>query len=74
MKNVVITVSESMSEKTYATLLDGIKTKFGEDIKVTKRVDTSLIGGFVLNVDGVVYDNSISSQLNLINKEMNSQR
>lgn len=74
MKNVVITVCDNMSEKTYQSLLDGVKTKFGEDITVTKHTDTSLIGGFVLNVDGVVFDNSISSQLNEIKKEMNSQR
>lgn len=74
MKNVVITVCENMSEKTYQTLLDGIKARFGEDVSVTKHIDPSIIGGFVLNVDGVVYDNSISSQLNELKKEMNSQR
>ncbi|MBE6834956.1 MAG: F0F1 ATP synthase subunit delta [Ruminococcaceae bacterium] len=70
MKKAVITVCESMSENTYSTLLNGIKKKFGEDISVTKQVDPSLIGGFILTVDGVVYDNSVSSFLNEIKKEL----
>lgn len=72
MKKIIVTVCDNMSDETYKLLVDGIKTRFGEDSVITKQVDNSLIGGFVLNVDGVVFDSSVSSQLLEIKKEMNS--
>lgn len=70
MKKAVITVCENMSESTFKLLSDGIKKKYGEDISIVKQVDRSLIGGFILTVDGVIYDNSVSSQLDVIKKEL----
>ncbi|MBO4338687.1 MAG: F0F1 ATP synthase subunit delta [Clostridia bacterium] len=70
MKKATVTVCESMSEKTFELLSDGIKKKYGEDISIVKQIDKSLIGGFILTVDGVIYDNSVSSQLDRIKKEL----
>ena len=70
MKKAVITVCEGMSDNTFEILSQGIKKKYGEDISIVKQVDDSLIGGFILTVDGVIYDNSVSSQLNKIKKEL----
>ena len=70
MKKATLTVAQSMSDSTYSLLENGIKTKFGDDIALTKLVDETLIGGFVLCVDGVIYDNSVSSQLDRIKKEL----
>ena len=69
MKKAVITVAKSMSEETYNTLENGVKAKFGE-VSIIKQVDETLIGGFVLTVDGVIYDNSIRSQLESIKKQL----
>ena len=70
MRKATLTVSGSMSDETYSLLENGIKKKFGEDIAVTRLVDETLIGGFVLSVDGVIYDNSVISQLDRIKKEL----
>lgn len=70
MKKAVITVCENMSESTFNKLSVGIKKKYGEDISIVKQVDKSLLGGFILTVDGVIYDNSVSSQLKRIKKEL----
>ena len=70
MKKAIITVCDNMSESTFNLLSDGIKKKYGEDISIVKEVDKSLLGGFILTVDGVVYDNSVSSQLDRIKKEL----
>ena len=70
MKKAVITVCEGMSESTFNKLSDGVKKKFGDDTSIIKQVDKELLGGFVLTVDGVIYDNSVSSQLKEIKKEL----
>ena len=70
MKKAVITVSENMSENTFNMLSDGIKKKYGNDISIVKQIDNGLLGGFFLSVDGVIYDNSVSSQLKSIKKEL----
>ena len=70
MKKAVITVCENMSENTFKLLSDEIKKRHGEDVSIVKNIDNSLLGGFILTVDGVVYDNSVSSQLEKIKKEL----
>ncbi len=70
MKKAVITVCEGMSESAFNKLSDGVKKKFGDDTSIIKQVDKELLGGFVLTVDGVIYDNSVSSQLKEIKKEL----
>ena len=70
MKKATLTVAKSMSDETYSLLENGIKKKFGEDIAVTRLTDETLIGGFILCIDGVIYDNSVSSQLDRIKKEL----
>jgi F-type H+-transporting ATPase subunit delta len=70
MKKATLTVAKSMSDETCSLLENGIRKKYGEDIAITKLIDETLIGGFVLSVDGVIYDNSVSSQLDRIKKEL----
>jgi len=70
MKKAVITVSESMSEKSYKALEQGVRDRFEDELSITKQVDPTLIGGFILTVDGVIYDNSIRTQLEQIKKEL----
>lgn len=71
MKKAIITVSENMSENTFRKLSDGVRKKYGDDISIVRKTDNKLLGGFILTVDGIVYDNSVSSQLKKIKKELN---
>lgn len=63
MRKAYITVPSNMSEETYMLLCEGILRKYGRNIEFIKTVDDSLIGGFILKLDGVVYDGSLKSQL-----------
>ncbi len=70
MRKAVIKVADSMSSATYKFLCDGLAAKFGSDIEFERITDNSVIGGFVLNLDGVVYDSSIITQLNRLKKHL----
>ncbi len=62
MQTVIIKTAESLSEETYRLLCEGFRKKLGE-ADFQHIVDPTLIGGFIAEVGGVVYDTSISSQL-----------
>ena len=70
MKKAILSYAESMDSQTLSVLQNGIKEKFGNDINIVSTPDNSLIGGFILSVDGRIYDNSISSQLKNIKREL----
>lgn len=42
----------------------------GSDIEFQQVIDETLIGGFVLKLDGVVYDYSVRTQLKNIKKHI----
>ena len=62
MQKVILTTAENMSPKTYAALCDGLCKKLGE-VTFVHKTDPSLIGGFVANIEGQIYDMSVSAQL-----------
>ncbi len=72
MKKATIKTADNMSDETYALLCDGIKSKFGDSIEFTREIDNSIIGGFVLYLNGYAYDSSISTQLSRLKKHINS--
>ncbi len=63
MRKAIIKITKTMSDETFKILCDGINEKFGSDIEFEKVYDESLIGGFVLKLDGIVYDHTIRTQL-----------
>lgn len=70
MKKVVITVAENMSADTYAYICDGFRRNFGEDCEFRRLVDNHIIGGFIANVNGEIFDLSIASQLQQMKKHI----
>ena len=72
MRKAVIKIADNMSVETYTMLCDGIKEKFGNDIEFEKIIDNSVIGGFSLSLDGVIYDNSIRTQLKRLKKHISN--
>lgn len=76
MKTVIkayITVASNMSDETYNTLVSGIKAKYSDEVVFTKTVDDSCLGGFILTINGTVYDNSVKTQLKSIKKHLGKQ-
>lgn len=63
MKSIIIITADNMSDKTYNYICDRFKAKLGSDIEFRHITDNGIIGGFVADVGGKIYDLSISSQL-----------
>ncbi len=69
MKKVVITAASNMSEETYRRICEGFSKMLGkaEFVRVT---DDGIIGGFIAEIDGEIYDMSIASQLDKMHREI----
>ena len=63
MKTVVITAAENMSDATYARICRGFREKLGDDLKFKRVTDNGIIGGFIADADGEIYDLSIQEHL-----------
>ena len=48
-----------------------IKEITGDDAKISTSVDEDLLGGFVLNINNLQYDASISGKLNKLKQNLN---
>ena len=70
MKKAIITAADNMSDETYGILCRGVADRFGADITFERVCDNSIIGGFVLNVDGEVFDLSVATQLGRLEKHI----
>lgn len=68
MKTVIITTADNMSDETFERICGGFREKLGE-VSFKRVIDNGIIGGFIADIDGEIYDLSISSQL----KEMQKQ-
>lgn len=70
MRRCIITVASNMSEETYSYLVEKTKRQFGFDMSIGKAVDNSIIGGFILNVDGQIFDLSVKTQLDEMKRHL----
>lgn len=70
MRKATIIAADNITIPTYRYLCDELKRKLGKDIDFEYTIDNSIIGGFILNLDGVVYDNSLRTQLNRLKKHI----
>lgn len=70
MKKCIVTVASNMTEETYGMLCEKTKARFGADIDFVKKVKDDIIGGFILEIDGMIYDCSLSSQLSEMKKHL----
>ncbi len=72
MKNCVITAPSRMTDETYALLCRAAEQKFGA-AAFTRVTDDGLIGGFILEIDGTVYDLSVRAQLALLRERLSGR-
>ncbi len=70
MRNCLITAAANMTEETYALLCEKAKGRFGEDLSFRRVTDDTLLGGFILELDGTVYDLSLRTQLETLKQKM----
>jgi F0F1-type ATP synthase delta subunit len=67
-KSIDLTDARLMS--ITASFVAFLKKKLGKDIDFEYKIDNSIIGGFIINLDGKVYDNSIKTQLERLKKHI----
>jgi F-type H+-transporting ATPase subunit delta len=71
----ITTVKLTSATALSDTVLDNIKSKLSESgaaeqqIELTMHVDPDLLGGFILELDGKVYDSSIAHKLEQVRKQ-----
>lgn len=70
MREAIIKTARNMSDETYNMLCKGVNDKYGSDIVFERVFDETLIGGFLLKLDGVVYDYSVRTQLKNLKKHI----
>lgn len=71
MKTATITVASNMSDKTYERICRGFTEKLGE-LSFEKITDDRIIGGFIADIDGKVFDLSIASQIEKMQKQISN--
>lgn len=68
MIKCVITAASNFSDENFSLLCEKVRERFGSDVEISHNEDNSIIGGFILNIDGMIYDMSISAQISEMKK------
>lgn len=69
MITVKLSVPSDFSQDLFEKLCDGFKSKFRDnDVCFERRTDDTLIGGFVAEYNGKVYDLSVSGRLKVLSE------
>lgn len=68
IKLVQLTTASHLSSNDEQKIMQILKEKLQANIEITKIQDTSLIGGFILRIDDIQYNTSVSTKLQNIKK------
>ena len=67
-----ITTATELSEATYERIKAFIKQTFDADAEMDVKIDPSLIGGFILDIENTRLDASVAGQLNELKNKLKS--
>ena len=71
ISEVTVTSATELDEANEQKIISFIKSQSGyPNVKINKKVDPSIIGGFIVDFGGKLYDNSIRYKLNKVTKEL----
>ncbi len=70
IKSAIFTSAQPVSESLIEEIRKILETQFNAKVELSQKVDTNLIGGFVLRVDDKQYDASLSTQLKKIREQL----
>lgn len=70
MRNCTVTAASNMSGETYEYLCEKVRKKFGDDIEFTRVTDDAVIGGFLLDLNGHIFDLTLATQLKEMGKHL----
>lgn len=68
LSKVTIYSPELLSEEALGKILEMIKTKYPQPFRVDHHLDETLLGGYIIKVNGDIYDTSLKSKLTQIKK------
>ncbi|PIR75904.1 MAG: ATP synthase F1 subunit delta [Candidatus Magasanikbacteria bacterium CG_4_9_14_0_2_um_filter_42_11] len=66
VKKIVITSARELSEK----ITEEIALIFGKKVEVETKIDTTLIGGIVVRTGDTIFDASVKSQLEQLQRQL----
>jgi F-type H+-transporting ATPase subunit delta len=70
IKSAVLTSAQPVSESLITEIRKTLETQYNAKVQLTQKVNSNLIGGFVLRVDDKQYDASLSTQLKKIREQL----
>ena len=71
ISEVTVTTASELDAVNEQKIISFIKEKSGyPNVKINKKTDASIIGGFIVDFGGKLYDNSVRYKLNKIKKEI----
>ncbi len=65
---ITVKVPKNTEQEYFEYISKKLKKKYGEETVIKKETDGDIIGGFIAEIDGTVYDTSIRSKLDEIKK------
>jgi len=65
-----ITSAEPLTDAQRERIVADLRSRYGEGLVLSYKVDTSLIGGLIIRVGDQVLDNSLRTRLSLIQRNM----
>jgi F-type H+-transporting ATPase subunit delta len=68
--NTRITTATELTESSYDKIKAFIKETFDADAEIDARIDPSLIGGFILDIENTRMDASVVGQLNALKNKL----
>lgn len=70
IKAAVLTSAQPVSESLVVEIRQILETQFKAKVELSQKIDSNLIGGFVLRVEDKQYDASLSTQLKKIKEQL----
>ncbi len=68
--NTNVTTAAELPEETYERIKAFIKQTFDADAEIDVRIDPSIIGGFILDIENIRMDASVTGQLNALKNKL----
>jgi len=65
-----LTITSPLKESVKKTIIEAIKKTFTSNVELIEHVNPEIMGGFVLRIDDLQYDASVTTQLNKLKKEL----
>ena len=72
VKAKVVSASD-LNDQLKERIIDDLSKKTNKKVSANYKVDTNLIGGFIVRIEDTVYDASVKHQLNLLRKKFSEE-